>query len=355
MDPVNICEYEPLAKQRVEPGAWEYIAGGSDDEITLTENEAAFRRLRLLPRVLCDVSTVDTSATVLGRSVAFPVLVAPIGFQTLAHPEGELATARATAGAGTIMVLSTMSAFTIEEVTAAAADRPWWFQLYCYRDRDVTRRLVERAEAAGCEALCLTVDLPRVGRRERDIRTGFQLPENAQPRNFVGLIEEKASDSDLDFADYIASLVDPSLTWEFLSWLRSVTRLPILLKGILRVDDAVLAVEHGTNGIIVSNHGGRQLDGVPATIDVLSQIVEAVDGRVEVLMDGGIRRGTDVIKALALGATAVMVGRPYVWGLAVDGEAGVRRVLDLLREEVALAMALLGCRTTQEIQPSHVR
>jgi len=352
--PVNIAEYEPLARERMEPAAWDYISGGANDEVSLTRNVAAFRRINLLPRVLVDVTTVDTSVELLGHVLPTPILIAPTGFQTLSHPDGELATARAAATINTVMVLSTMSAYTIEEVSAAAAGIKW-FQLYCYRNRSVTQRLVERAEAAGHEAICITVDLPRVGRRERDIRNVFELPDHAEPRNFIGLIEQEADDSRLDFADYIASLIDPSLTWEIVEWLPTVTRLPIFLKGIHHPEDARRAVDHGVEGIIVSNHGGRQLDGVPATIDMLPDIVNAVAGKVTVLLDGGIRRGTDVAKALALGADAILIGRPFLWGLAVDGEAGVRRVLDLLREELELAMALLGCNTIADLdRPSHL-
>ncbi len=352
--PVNIAEYEPLARERVEPTAWDYISGGANDEISLTRYVAAFRRISLLPRVLVDVTTVDTSVRLLGHTLPTPILIAPTGFQTLAHPDGELATARAATAAGTVMVLSTMSAYTIEEISAAAAGIKW-FQLYCYRNRSVTQRLVERAEAAGHEAICVTVDVPRVGRRERDLRSRFELPDHAQPRNFVGLIEQEAAEGELDFADYIASLVDPSLTWEIVEWLRSVTSLPIFLKGVHHPDDAQRAVDHGAEGIIVSNHGGRQLDGVPAAIDMLPGIAEAVDGKITVLLDGGIRRGTDVAKALAIGADAVLIGRPCLWGLAVDGEAGVKRVLDLLREELELAMALLGRNMIADLdQLSHL-
>lgn len=348
MDPVNLAEYEALARERVDPGAWGYIAGGAGDEITLRENRTAFDRLRLLPRVLVDVSCVDASVELLGQRLAFPVLLAPTAFQTLAHAEGELASARAAARAGVITVLSTMSAFRLEEV-AAAATGPKWFQLYCYRDRAVTRELIERAERAGFSAICLTVDLPRVGRRERDLLHGFRLPPDTRPRNFDDLIAPHVVADDQAFSEYIASLVDPSLTWEIVGWLRSVTSLPLVLKGILRADDAALAVEHGVDGIVVSNHGARQLDTVPATIDALPAIAEAVDGRTAILLDGGVRRGTDVIKAIALGAQAVLIGRPYVWGLAAAGDDGVAHVLKLLRDEVELAMALVGAPTAKDI------
>lgn len=357
MNPVNIADYESLARERMEPGAFDYVAGGAGDETTLAENRAAFERIHLLPHVLVDVAAVDPVARVLGRDLAFPVLVAPTAFQSLAHADGERAMARAAAAAGTVMVVSTMSAYTMEEVAAAAAG-PKWFQLYCYRDREVTRAFVQRAEAAGYEAVCMTVDLPRVGRRERDLRNEFHLPPTAVPRNFEGIVDLSVAGDAADpaaFSRYIEGLVDPSLTWEAVDWLRSTTSLPVVLKGILRPDDARLAVLHGAAGIVVSNHGARQLDGVPATIAVLREIADAVDGEVEVLLDGGIRRGTDVVKASALGATAVLVGRPCVWGLAADGADGAGRVLAVLREEVELALALLGCPRVEDLTRGHVR
>ncbi len=353
VEPVNLADYEQLARERVEPGAWGYLAGGADDEVTLRENVAAFQRLKLLPRVLVDVSRVDPSVTVLGQRIAFPVLLAPTAFQSLVHADGELATARAAAAAGTIAVVSTMAGYRLEEV-AAASPGPKWFQLYCYRDREVTRHFIERAEAAGYQAICLTVDLPRVGNRERDLRNRFSLPPNVRPRNFEELVDLAGQPNEV-FFQYIQRLVDPSLTWEAVGWLRSITRLPVLLKGILAPADAKRAVDHGVAGIVVSNHGGRQLDGVPATIEALPEIAGAVDGRAELLVDGGIRRGTDVLKAIALGATAVLIGRPYVYGLAVSGEAGARRVLEILKTEFELALALTGCPAACEVPRELVR
>jgi len=355
VEPVNLADYEQLARQQVEPGAWGYLAGGADDEVTLRANVEAFQRLKLLPRVLVDVSSVDPAVTVLGQRVALPVLLAPTAFQSLAHPDGELASTRAASAAGTITVVSTLSAHRLEDI-AAAAPGPKWFQLYCYKERDVTRRFVERAEAAGFRAICLTVDLPRVGNRERDLRNRFFLPPAVRPRNFeefVG-VDVEAQGNEV-FFQYIQRLIDPSLTWEAVDWLRSTTRLPVLLKGILTAADAKRAVDHGVAGIVVSNHGGRQLDGVPAAIEVLPEIAEAVDGRAEVLVDGGVRRGTDVLKALALGAGAVLIGRPYVYGLAVDGEAGARRVLEILGTEFALALALAGCPSARQVPRDLVR
>lgn len=354
---LNLDDFEAAASERLPAGARDYVRGGAADEVTLRENREAFNRLKLLPRVLRDVSHVDLAIELLGERLSFPALVAPTAFHSLAHPEGELATARAAAAAGTVMVVSTMSSYRLEEI-AAAARAPKWFQLYCYRDRSVTRALVERAEAAGYRAICMTVDLPRVGRRERDLRNRFSLPEGVSPRNFedfVDLGRLAADQRSREFDRYIGELVDPSLTWEAVDWLRSVTRLPVILKGIMTRADARLALEHGVQGIVVSNHGGRQLDTVPATIEVIEEIVEEVGEHLPVLIDGGIRRGTDVAKALALGARAVLVGRPCLYGLAVGGEAGARRVLELLKAELELTLALLGCRSCKDLTRDHVR
>jgi 4-hydroxymandelate oxidase len=348
--PINLLEYEALARARLEPGAFDYYVSGADDEITLRDNREAYERLRLAYRVLVDVSRCEPATTVLGSPVAMPVLVAPTAFHRMACEEGERATVRAAGAAGTIMILSTLSNTAVEDVVAAATG-PVWFQLYVYRDRQATVEVVRRAEAAGCEAIVLTVDAPRLGRRERDVRNGFHLParlsvENLLPAGY-GAVTRPTGESGL--AAYFASLIDPSLHWDDIEWLRGLTRLPIVLKGIVRADDAVRAVAVGAAGVVVSNHGGRQLDGSIATIDALPGIVAAVDGRIEVLMDGGIRRGTDVIKALALGAKAVCVGRPVLWGLAVDGQAGVEHVLGLLREELERAMALCGAPSVETI------
>lgn len=348
--PINLLEYEEWARARLEPGAFDYYVSGADDEITLRDNRAAYERLRLAYRVLVDVSRCDASTTVLGSRVAMPVLVAPTAFHRMACEEGERATVRAAGAAGTIMILSSLSNTAVEAVVAASTG-PVWFQLYVYRDRKASEGLVRRAEAAGCEAIVLTVDAPRLGRRERDVRNGFHLPaglsvENLLPAGY-GAVEQPANESGL--AAYFASLIDPSLSWDDVAWLRGLTRLPILLKGIVRADDAARAVEVGAAGVVVSNHGGRQLDGSIATIEALPGIVEAVGGRLEVLLDGGIRRGTDVIKALALGAKAVCVGRPVLWGLAVGGQAGVEHVLGVLREELERAMALCGTPSVEAI------
>jgi (S)-2-hydroxy-acid oxidase len=346
---INVRDYERAAEEKLEPGAAAYILGGANDEWTLRENVAAFNRWVLRPRMLVDVSSVSTAATVLGAEVSFPVLVAPTAVQRLAHPEGELAMARGAAAAGTIMCLSTAATATIEEVASAAPDGLRWFQLYWSSDRGVVRDLLDRAAACGFRAVVLTVDLPVLGRRERDLRTVVELPADVQVPVYVALAESGGvAPNDL------ASLVDETLTWKDLEWLRSATELPLLVKGILTAEDALLSCEAGAAGVVVSNHGGRQLDGVAASLDALPEVVEAVGGRAEVLMDGGIRRGTDVVKALALGARAVLAGRPALYGLAVGGADGVERVLTLLRDELELALALCGCASPSEIGCKHI-
>lgn len=357
LDPVNVLDYERLAREQTDQAVWDYVAGGANDEITLRENRAAFDRIRLRPRVLIDVSTVSTTTDVLGTPIAFPAIVAPTAFQTLVHPGGESATARGTAAADTIMAVSTLASQTLEQV-AAAAPGPKWFQLYCYRERHVTQRLIERAERAGYRAICMTVDVPRLGRRERDLRNRFAFPPDVIPRNFEDVADLGAvADEDVSsqLASYVAGLLDSALTWKDVTWLKSLTTLPIIVKGILTADDAALALDCGVDGIVVSNHGGRQLDGVPATIEVLAEIVGTVNGRVPVLVDGGVRRGTDIVKAIALGARAVLVGRPILWGLALTGERGVRRVLELLRAEFELALALCGAPSPAAVGPKHIQ
>jgi len=345
---LNVDDFEAAARERLEPGAFGYIAGGAGDEHTLRENRAAFARWELRPRVLVDISSVSTATTVLGTEVALPVLVAPTAFQRLAHPEGELATARAAAAAGTIVTLATLSSVTPAEL-AAAASGPKWFQLYWSRDRDSTQALVESAVEAGFEALVLTVDLPVPGRRERDLRAAFALPDDLPLPNVSQSLRRT------DFHSALHDVVDDTLTWRDLEWLRSICPLPLVVKGILTAEDALLAAEHGAAAVVVSNHGGRQLDGVPPTLDVLPEVVEAVGERVEVLVDGGIRRGIDVLKALALGGRATLSGRSVLWGLAAGGEEGATRVLELLQREVELGLKLLGCPTPADVTSGHVR
>jgi 4-hydroxymandelate oxidase len=350
LKPINVSDFEFIARQRMSESAYDYYAGGADDEITLAANVDAFRRIALRPRVLTGSDSISTAAELLGLSLALPVGLAPTAFNKLGHPDGELAAARAAGAAGTFMCCSTVSSTPLEDV-AAAATGPLWFQLYVYRDREVTRDLVCRAEAVGCRALVLTVDTPRLGRRERNMRRPFALPDDVEISNLkrYGTPEALRWAGTATFGEYVHRLIDDSLTWESVDWLRSVTKLPILIKGILAPADAELAIAHGAAGIVVSNHGGRQLDGAIATIAALPDIATAVRGRVPILLDGGIRRGTDVLKALALGASAVLIGRAYLWGLAADGQSGVSRVLEMLRSELELAMALAGCKDARDI------
>jgi isopentenyl diphosphate isomerase/L-lactate dehydrogenase-like FMN-dependent dehydrogenase len=338
LEPVNVFDYEILAQARMEPSSWNYYQSGSDDEVTLRANRSAFEHILLRPRMLVDVTTCDTRTTVLGTPVSMPILIAPTAFHCLAHPEGECATAQGAGRAETLMVASTSSTRSIEEI-AKEASGPLWFQLY-FHDYNSARELVNRATAAGYRGLVITADSPRWGHKEHAIRSGFRLPSHLKKANFP---------------DEDVSAANVCITWEALTWLRSLTPLPIILKGILTAEDAVLAVQHGVNGIIVSNHGGRQLDGVPASIEALPEVVEATDGRCEIYLDGGIRRGTDILKALALGARAVLVGRPILWGLAVNGPEGVRHVLELLRAELELAMALAGRPTIASIDRALVK
>jgi 4-hydroxymandelate oxidase len=357
VEPVNLFELEAIAREKLPREFYDYYASGAEDEVTVRENRAAYERLALAPRVLVDVSRRDMTTTVLGQPVAMPLLVAPSAFQRLATPAGEIATVRAAGSAGTVMILSTFSNTPVEEVVAAAS-APVFFQLYVYRDREITAGLVRRAEAAGCKALVLTADAPVVGRRERDVRNRFHLPPGFAIANLLpnGHGDMPPASGDSGLAAYVSSLIDPSLSWKDLAWLQSITSLPIMIKGVLRPDDARRAADAGVAGVVVSNHGGRQLDTAPATIEVLPEIVDALRGHpVEVWVDGGVRRGTDILKALALGARAVLIGRPVLWGLAVDGEAGAASVLRRLAGELDIAMALTGAPTIAEITPDLVR
>ena len=340
---VNVFDYEAAAASRLGAGPLGYFAGGAGDELTLRENVAAYGRYRLRPRVLVDVADCTTRTTVLGHDVSMPLLVAPVAFQRLVHPDGEVATARAARDAGTIMCLSTIATASPAEVAATGAPR--WFQLYAMRDEGLTHELIGKARDCGYSALLLTVDAPVPGRRERDRRTAVVIPPELKVASL--------GRGDLTPAD-VLNLVSPSLTWSDVERIAAEAGLPLLLKGVQTPEDAQLACEHGAAGIVVSNHGGRQLDGVAATIDLLVEIVDAVGGRVEVLVDGGVRRGTDVVKALALGARAVLAGRAALWGLAVDGEAGVRAVLSLLQAEIRNALELLGCRSPADLTAAHV-
>jgi isopentenyl diphosphate isomerase/L-lactate dehydrogenase-like FMN-dependent dehydrogenase len=348
--PLNVWDYERLAEERLGPGPWSYFAGGADDERTLRWNVEAYGRWLLRPRVLCDVSEVSTETTVLGTPVSMPLLVAPVAFQRMAHPDGEAGTARAAADAGTVMCLSTIATATPAEVAATAPDAPRWFQLYVFKDWDVTTALVEQAVEAGFSALVLTADTPYLGRREGPLRTGFAIPDDVRIPAVDGA---RGALEPFALHEHFA-LFSPAVSWRDVERLADLSGLPVVVKGVLTAEDARLACEYGAAAIAVSNHGGRQLDGVPATLDALPEVVEAVDGRVEVYLDGGIRRGTDVAKALALGARATLAGRAVLWGLACGGEEGARHVLELLREEIRLGLSLLGCTGPEDVSGAHV-
>jgi isopentenyl diphosphate isomerase/L-lactate dehydrogenase-like FMN-dependent dehydrogenase len=348
--PVCLRDLPPLVAERLEAGPLGYFAGGAADERTLADNEAAFARRRLLPRVMVDVADVSTATTVLETEIALPVIVAPVALQKMAHPDGEPGMARAAAGAGTLMCLSTLATATAREVSEAAPGAPRWFQLYVLRDRGVTHALVDEAVACGYRALVVTVDAPRAGRRERDLRTSFAVPPGI---DMPGVSAAAGHSEGLTPAGFF-SLVDPSVTWKDLERLVEAVDVPVLVKGVHAAADARLAVQHGAAGVVVSNHGGRQLDNVPAGIDLLEDVVQEVGGEVEVFVDGGVRRGTDVLVALALGARAVLVGRPMLYGLAWDGEAGARWVLETLRAEVELGLMLLGAPSPAHVTRAHV-
>ncbi len=334
MDPARylaLDDYERAAREVLPADVYDFVAGGAGEEWTLAENRRAFGRWRLRPRHLRAVGEPELSSSLLGTPLAFPVLVAPWAYQRLVHPEGELATARAAAAAGTVMVVSMTAAELLEDISLAAAGHGWW-QLYVYEDRGLTAEILARAAAAGYGAVCWTIDLPVFGLRNRDRRSGFEVPLRLDPAHFR---------------------YEASLTWDDLAWIRErASGLPVAVKGVLTAEDAELALQAGANAVVVSNHGGRQLDFSPAGLTVLPEVVDQVAGRVPILVDGGVRTGVDVVKALALGASAVLVGKPAAWGLAVEGEAGVAAILRILREELANIMALTGCRSLTEIGPS---
>lgn len=349
---LNLHEAEALARATLPAATFEYFAGGACDEVTLNENRRAFDDIALRHRVLVDVGRRELGTKLLDSSVAAPIVVAPMAFQRLAHPEGELGTARAAAALGLLMTASTFSTCSLEEI-AGIGEAPRWFQLYVHQDRGITAELVQRAAAAGYQALVLTVDVPEIGRRERDERNTFRLSADLRVANFVPRMSEAiqgaAPGSGSQLARFIEGMRDPGFSWKDLTWLRSLSPLPLVLKGLVRADDARRAVDYGAAGVVVSNHGGRQLDTAIAGIRALPEVVDAVGDQILVMVDGGIRRGTDVLKALALGARAVMVGRPVLWGLATAGEAGARRVLELLRNELDLAMALCGTPSLSDL------
>lgn len=373
---VNIGDLRRAAQRRLPRAVFDYIDGAAEDESTLRANSADFARYAFRPRTLVDASQRDLATTVLGQSLDLPIILAPTGLTGLFARNGEIAAARAAAARGTVYTLSTMSVLSIEEV-AQAAPGPLWFQLYVWRDREITRSLVQRARAAGYRALVLTVDTAVLGQRERDVRNGFTIPPRVTVSNVldtlqrVGWIGDMLGGPKITFgnvantgalgsdavslASFTTQQFDPSLTWKDLDWFRSIWDGPLAIKGILTAEDAHLAVEHGVEAIVVSNHGGRQLDFVPSPIEVLPEIVEAVGGRAEVILDGGVRRGSDVVKALALGARACMVGRPFLWGLAAGGQAGAEQALTILRDELDRCLALIGCPRATDLDHSYLR
>ncbi|URD93357.1 hypothetical protein MUK42_32980 [Musa troglodytarum] len=374
--PVNLREFQELAKRNLPKMYYDYFSGGAEDQFTLRENVEAFQRIMLRPRILVDVSKIDMSTTLLGYNMSSPILVAPTGSQQLAHPQGELATARAAAACNTIMVLSFASNYSLEDV-ASTCSAVRFYQLYVrsgfdafclcfhcfitcsfeqflqvFKRRDVSAALLQRAERNGYKAIVVTVDTPRLGRREADIKNKMIMPRNSNLEGLISVDVNPTGGSKLEA--FASETLDPSLSWKDIEWLKSITKLPIMVKGIITAEDARKAVDAGVSGIVVSNHGARQLDYTPPTISVLDEVVKAVSGAVPVLLDGGVRRGTDVFKALALGAKAVMIGRPVVYGLAVKGEHGVRSVIKMLQNELELTMALAGCPTLRDITRNHV-
>lgn len=350
-EPITVADFERLAAEKLDAGVAGYFFGGAGDELTLGENVAAWRHWRLRPRMLAGLNEWRTGAEVLGAELSMPVLVAPVAYQGLVDPEGESGMARAAAAAGTVMCLSTLATQRPKQVAEAVPQGRRWFQLYCFEDEAVMRALIEEAVDCGYEAIVVTVDAPRGGNRERDQRTGFAIPEElGVPSVEAALGSDRAVTIEETFG-----LMEPALSWSDLEELASQCSVPVLVKGVLTAEDGALAAEHGAAGVVVSNHGGRQLDRCLATADALPEVVDAVEGRVPVLVDGGIRRGVDVAIALALGADAVLVGRPALWGLAVGGEEGARRVLELLRAELELTLALCGCATPAELGRAHVQ
>jgi len=374
----SVDDLRRIARRRLPHGVFDYIDGAAEDEHTLAHNRAAFEAIPFRPRVLRDVSAVDTTTMLLGRQLPFPLVLAPTGFTRIADPEGELAVARSAARAGLPYTLSTLGTRSIEEVAAAGgAGARLWFQVYVWRDRGLVADMIERAADAGYEALVVTVDTAVLGRRERDVRRGFSLPPKiglgtfvdgalhpgwtwrfvrAEPIKFANVVGRDVGDgsSAVSLAEYVNSQFDAALDWDDLEWMRSVWRGPIIVKGIQTVADAVLAAEHGVDAIALSNHGGRQLDGAPAPIDLVAPVAQAVGGRVEIICDGGVRRGGDIVKAVALGATACMTGRPYLYALGAAGERGVDHVIGLFLEGVRRTMALVGADRIAALGPDHV-
>lgn len=347
---LNLLECEEAARSLLPQMYYDYISGGAGDHVALRGNRAAYEKWRIVYRVLRGIASVDLTTRVVNHDLSMPVLMSPVAFQRLASDEGEVASAAAAKSAGTIFTLSTLSTRTIEDVGEAAG--MWWFQLYYYAEREISSDLIQRAKAAGASAILVTVDTPLLGRREADERNNFALPRGVE---LVNLLESArrtvaSSESGSQLASYVGGMWHPSLSWSDIEWVASQTKLPVGIKGVVAPEDARLAIDHGVKIVVVSNHGGRQLDHAIASLDALPDIAEAAEGKLEILLDGGVRRGTDVIKALALGAKAVMIGRPYVYGLAMDGQAGVERVLEMLKVELRLDMLLSGCEKVSDIR-----
>ena len=373
----TIADLRGIARRRLPRGVFDYIDGGAEDELTMRANSEAFRRLTFAPRVLRDMSEIDISSKLLGKQLSYPLVLAPTGFTRIANSAGELAVARAAKRAGLPYALSTLGTRSIEEVAEVGGDR-LWFQIYTWRDRNLVAEMIGRAAEAGYEAVCLTVDAPVLGRRERDVRRGFTLPPKvglstimdgivhpgwswdfltSEPIIFANVAGRSVGDGTdaISLAEYVGTQFDPSLSWDEIDWLRRIWDGPIVVKGIQSVEDARIAADRGVDAIVISNHGGRQLDSAPATLDLLPAIAEAVAGKTEIICDGGVRRGSDIVKAIALGADAVMAGRPYLYGLGAAGEAGVEQVLDNFASEMRRTMALIGCNNTKDLGPDHLR
>ncbi|HEV2961330.1 MAG TPA: alpha-hydroxy acid oxidase [Candidatus Angelobacter sp.] len=344
---LTLADFEAQAESCMSPMAHGYIVGGAADELTLRANSEDWRRIRVCPRVLVDVSEISLQTEVLGQQLEMPILLAPAAFHRLCHGEGERATVAGANEGGAAFVLSSFSTESVEDI-AALAQHPVWFQLYFQKDKGLTQQMVERAQAAGCKALCITVDTPVLGLRHRESRNQFQLPKDFRLPNLnLGSISHRPVRSAI-----YSELLNPSLVWKDVDWLCSIAKIPVLLKGVLNPDDAKRALDTGIAGIIVSNHGARNLDTLPSTAEALPRVAEAVNGKLPLLVDGGIRRGTDVLKALALGAKAVLIGRPYLYALAYAGAAGVARAIEILRTELTMSMALTGCTSISQINRS---
>jgi 4-hydroxymandelate oxidase len=346
---INLNDFEDCARKDLESSIFDFFYGGAGDEITLKENVEAYNRIKLIPRVLTGIIQPNTSVSILGQSVSCPILIAPMAFQKLCHPLGELETARASKQANILMVSSLYTTTPLKDLISEMLLSPW-FQLYILKDRDLTRAIIEVADFLGCNALVLTVDAPFYSKRERELRNPIK--KNILLPDLLAICEQLGYKKKLSSATDLSAFLEPSLSWSDIEWIRSITKMPIILKGILRPDDALLALNHGVSGIIVSNHGGRQLDTAVTPIEALPSIAKAINKKMDIYIDSGIRRGVDILKALALGASAVLVGRPILWGLANDGASGVYNIISLLQEELKLTMALCGAKNISEISPA---